>query len=205
MLEEAVQAYERAVTPQCAAYLHERGISEGAAATFRLGVVADPVPGHERFEGWLAIPYLDRDGLPLSVRFRCIHEHDHRAYSHGKYMSMVDEPSRVFNVRAIHEADDTIHVTEGEMDAIVLNQIGLPAVAIPGAVGFQPHHRRMLAGFSRVWVWGDPDEAGGEFTARVTRALRGGRGVRLRNGDVNETYLREGAEGLLALVNEGSV
>ena len=63
----------------------------------------------------------------------------------------------------------------------------------------------MLAGFSRVWVWGDPDDAGAEFTARVCRALRSAKGVRLRHGDVTDTYLAGGTDALLALIGkEGS-
>lgn len=126
--------------------------------------------------------------------------HEHRDYGHGKYMSMVDEPSRVFNIKAIHDADDEIHVCEGEFDAIVLTKVGLPAVAIPGTQAWKNHHRRMLAGFSRVWVWGDPDDAGAEFTQRLTRAMRQAKGVRLREGDVTDTYLAGGADALLTLI-----
>jgi DNA primase len=199
-LEEAVTSYEAAVTPAAAAYLKARGLTKAEAVTFRLGVVADPFPGHERFRGRLVIPYLDRDGKPLTVRFRCMSDHDHREFGHGKYMSMTDDPSRVFNVRAIHQAGDEIHVTEGEFDAIILSKIGLPAVAIPGAKAWKGHHRRMLAGFSRVYVWGDPDDAGAEFVQKVTRSLRSAKGVRLRGGDVTDTYLAGGADALLALI-----
>lgn len=201
-LEEAVSSYEAALGDDLrgAGYVLDRGLTVETAVTFRLGVVADPMPGHERFRGWLAIPYLDRDSKPLTVRFRCLEEHNHRDYYHGKYMSIAEDPSRVFNVRAIHEADDEIHVTEGELDALVLNQLGLHACAIPGASGFQGHHRRMLAGFNRTWVWGDPDDAGADFVNRVTRMLRSAKGVRLRGGDVTETYLAGGPRAIYALV-----
>ena len=96
----------------------------------------------------------------------------------------------MFNVRALHQARDEIHVCEGEFDAMILTSLGLHAVAVPGANAWQPHYRRMLAGFSRVWVWGDPDDAGAEFTNRICRALRSAKGVRLRHGDVTDTYLR---------------
>lgn len=202
-LEEATASYQEAVTADVAHYLRARGIDQKAAATFRLGVVADPLPGHERFRGYLAIPYLDRNGQPLSIRFRCLNDrHVHREHGHGKYMSITGEPARVYNVGAIHQAGDEIHVAEGEFDAEVLTLAGLPAVAIPGASGWQPHHRRMLAGFSRVWVWGDADDAGAEFTARVCRALRTAKGVRLRHGDVTDNYLSGGADALLALIGK---
>lgn len=201
-LEAATASYQAAVTAEAARYLLTRGIGRDVAARFRLGVVADPLPGHERFRGFLAIPYLDRWGGPLGMRFRCPQTHDHCEAGHGKYMSAAGEAARVFNVGAIHRADDEIHVAEGEIDAITLSMAGLPAIAIPGAGCWQPHHRRMLAGFSTVFVWGDPDEAGAEFSATVCRALRTATGVRLRHGDVNETYLAGGPQALHTLIRQ---
>jgi len=202
-LEIAVARYEEAFTPAAARYLEARGIRSEVADTFRLGVVDDPAPGHSRFEGWLAVPYLRYDSKPLSIRFRCIEDHDHRDHGHGKYMSLPDEPARVFNTGAIHRASDTLHVAEGEFDAMILETVGLPAIAIPGASGWAAHHRRMLAGFRRVYVWGDPDDAGADFINRVCRSMRQARGVQLRVGDVTETYLEYGPAGLLALIEEG--
>ncbi|WJN62662.1 DNA primase [Streptomyces phage phiScoe10] len=201
-LEEATTSYEAAVTAEAARYLLGRGLDRTAAVTNRVGVVADPFPGHERFRGFLAIPYLDRNGKTLSMRFRCIQNHEHRDFGHGKYMGMKDEPPRMFNVGAIHRAGSEIAVTEGEFDAMVLNMIGIPAVAVPGAQGWRPHYRRMLAGFNRVWVFGDPDDAGAELTAKITRSLRSAKGVRLRDGDVTDTYLKGGADALHALMSK---
>lgn len=201
-LEEATSAYQAAVTEADARWLLGRGLSPEVADTFRLGVVHNAIPGHSRFEGFLAIPYLDKDRRPLSLRFRCLAAHDHREHGHGKYMSIAGEPPRVFNIKAIHEAEDEIHVCEGEFDAITLTAIGLPAIAIPGAQGWRNHHRRMLAGFSRVWVWGDPDDAGMEFNNKVTRALRQAKAVRLRDNDVNSTYQDGGAEALYDLLRK---
>lgn len=197
---EAATSYHEALTVPAVQYLARRGIDREAAVTFRLGVVADPFPGHERFRGFLAIPYIGHDGRILSIRFRCMEEHDHREHFHGKYMSLPDEPARMFNVRAVHQAGEEIHVAEGELDAVILNRVGLPAVAIPGASGWLPHYRPVLAGFNRVFVWGDPDDAGADFTNRVCRALSSAKGVRLRNGDVTDNYLRGGAEALHSLI-----
>lgn len=199
MLEEAVARYEQDVSVPVARHVLDRGITEETATMFRLGAVVNPEPGHDRYRGMMAIPYLDRHGSPLTIRFRCIEDHSHRDFYHGKYNSIPEDPSRVFNVGAIFQAEDEIHVTEGEIDAIILNQLGLPAVAIPGAQGFQAHHRRMLAGFSRVWVYGDPDEAGADFTNRVVRMMKQAKGVRMRDGDVNETYLAGGASAIYEL------
>jgi DNA primase len=185
-LEEAVTSYQWAVTPEAAAYIEGRGIRPETARTFRVGVVADPIPAHEPMRGGIAIPYLLR-GKPLTVRSRNISGHG------PKYMQPSGEALRVFNVDAIHDAHDEIHVAEGEFDAMILNQCGLPAIAFPGANTFRGHHGRMLAGFNKVFVWGDPDAAGAEFTTKILNRLpRSGRSVNLRHGDVTDTYLDGG-------------
>ncbi|MEU3045831.1 toprim domain-containing protein [Streptomyces sp. NPDC006984] len=198
-MEEATSTYQAALTPHAERLLRERGITKAEAATYRLGVVVDPYPGHERQAGRLAIPYLGHDGRVLTIRFRCLEEHDHRAFQHGKYNTLKDDPPRLYGVDAIHRASDEIHVTEGELDALTLRRIGLHAIGVPGASLWQPRHRRMLAGFSRVWVWGDPDEAGAELVTRISRSLRTAQGVRLRDGDVTETYVAGGADALINL------
>jgi len=205
MLNEATKLYEGAPTADAARWLLARGLTTETIATFRLGVVGnDPFPGHGNHRGRIVIPYLDKDGLPLKLRFRCIEQHDHRELFHGKYNSVTGDPSRVFNVRAIHQAEDEIHVCEGELDAMILNQIGLPAIAIPGAHTWAPYMRRMLAGFNRVWLWTDPDDAGSELMNTMMRAMRQAKPARLKGGDVNDTYLAGGADALLALVREGA-
>lgn len=198
-LEEAVCKYEDGMTVQAARYLLERGLTQETVRTHRLGVVADPIPGHEAFRGMLAIPYLLK-GQPVRIRFRCLQDHEH--VGHGKYMQPAGEKLMVYNVNAIHDAKHVLHVTEGEFDAMILQQEGMPAVAFPGASTFRGHHGRMLAGFNRLWVWGDPDAAGAEFVTKVTNRLpRSARGVKLKHGDVTETYLAGGREALVSLID----
>jgi hypothetical protein len=188
-----------------ARYLARRGITEQAAVTARLGVVDDPAPGHGRFEGWLAIPYLRADGEPLTIRFRCLEDHEHSDYSHGKYMSVFEDDDRVYGVESLHGNHPEIHLTEGEFDRNVLRfQMGWPAVGMPGAGKWKGKHRRMLAGFSNIWVWGDPDEAGAKFVHKVTRSLRQARAVQLRVGDVTETWQQGGTAALRALMEEAA-
>lgn len=197
-LEAAVQSYEAAMTVEAARYLLGRGLTKETVLGARLGVVATDEFGH--WVGRLAIPYLDREGKPLTIRFRCMRNHNCKEAGCPKYLPITGDPSRMFNIRAIHEATDEIHVTEGEFDAILLGQLGLHAVAMPGASSFQGHHRRMLAGFNRTYVWGDPDAAGAEFINKVCRQLRSAQGVRMRGGDVTETYLAGGPSAIYDLI-----
>ena len=199
ILTEAVSRYSEA-SWLADDFLARRGIAESAASTFRLGVVTDPEPEHARFEGWLSIPYLgySEDGVEecWGVRFRCIE--DHKCSGHGKYQGLAETPTRMFNVRAIDDADFVIHVTEGELDCVILNQLGLNAVAIPGANNWKYHYYNLLNGFNKVFIWGDPDAAGAEFSAKLTRIIPNSAAVRLEVGDVNDTYLDGGRAAVMA-------
>ena len=200
-LEAAVSSYEAALTVDAARYLVGRGLGQQEVATSRLGVVADPFPGHQHYRGMLAIPYLDREGKPLALRFRCLEQHEHRSYFHGKYNSMKDEPTRMYGIPALFGANEEIHVCEGELDSLILNKVGLPAVAIAGANNFQWRHQKMLAGFSRIYIWGDPDDAGLEFNAKLTKRMKRAKSVRLTQGDVTDTYTAGGIEAIYALID----
>lgn len=204
MLGEAVDRYEDAFSVEAARFLLSKGIDEDLASELRLGVVDNPFPGHGKYRGWLAIPYLRHDGLPVSIRFRCIVtgcKHDDGW--HGKYETVEGDAPRLYGIQDLHAAGDEIHVTEGEFDKAILQSIGLHAVGVPGASSWLSRHRRMLAGFSKVWVWGDPDDAGAKFITKVCRSLRQARGVQLVTGDVTDTYLAGGASALLELIEEG--
>ena len=203
-LEEATARYE-AERWAIADVLAKRQISEGVASTFRLGFVAEPAPGHERYQGRLAIPYLgiDKDGVERvrSMRFRCLKDHGCNASGCAKYLGEAGERIQMFNVRAIKKAGDSIHVAEGELDAVVLAQCGLSAVGMPGASSWARRHGRMLAGFSKVYVWGDPDGPGQEFSGRVRAAIGArARVVHLREGDVNETFVKGGKAAIEQLI-----
>lgn len=200
-LEGAVSRYEGAITARAVEYLTARGIERETALSSRLGVVDEPEPEHQRYRGMLSIPYLDRNGSPLAVRFRCLEDHDHRAFYHGKYNSTAGDPARMYGIRSIFTAEKVIHLTEGEFDAMILNQSGFPAVGAPGARSWKPRHTRMLAGFSRVYIWADPDEAGAEFAQTVMQRVRAATTVRLTEGDVTDTYLLGGTEALQAALN----
>lgn len=158
--------------------------------------------------GNVVIPYLTLEGMPTLLRFRCVEEHDHRELHHGKYMSVAGDSPRIFNLpaimRASHSVEGVLHVTEGEFDAMILTQLGVNAVAVPGANSFRRHQRRMLSGFNRVFVWGDPDEAGAEFALKLGKQVGNAVTVPLRpaDGDITELFLAQGREGIESRLRE---
>jgi hypothetical protein len=198
LLQEATGRYQASMTARAEDWLAARGLGEGTVFTARIGVVDDPLPGHEPYRGWLAIPYI-ADGHPVSLRFRCLRDHDHSG--HGKYMSLPDEAVRIYQATPAREISTVVHIAEGELDALVLAQAGLPAVGVPGAHSWRPRHTRLLSGCPEIRSWGDPDKAGIEFNTHICKQLRQAKPVRLDPaiGDVTETFLRGGTEALYEL------
>lgn len=199
-LERATARYE--ISRELALlYLRARGINPDTAERFRLGVVSDPLMGHEQFAGRLSIPSIGPRGV-YSLRFRCIEEHDCKERNCPKYLGFGDAQTRLFNIQDIHDAVDEICVTEGELDCVVLSQCGFYAVGVPGSDNWKKHHPRMLTGFERVFVLGDGDKAGAGFAKRVVASLSNAVNVQLPQGmDVNDYYLAKGEDGIRELIH----
>jgi DNA primase len=202
-LEMATAAYQKHLDV-AEEYLAGRGISRAIAESHRLGVAVAPLPGHERMVGRLAIPYLGRGSVVSGLRFRSLDNGD------PKYLGLPGVELRLFNVRGLHEAGDTIHITEGELDAISLTACDLHAVGVPGVnawpepdkkTGQLSHHHRLFAGFSKVFIWGDGDDPGREFAQRVAREIDTAIVVPMPEGmDVNSLLVRDGPDVIRAMV-----
>lgn len=183
-------------------YLEKRGISQDSAERFRLGAAETPIDGHEQFAGRLAIPSLGPRG-PYSLRFRCIEGHDCKELGCPKYLGAFGDQTRLFNVRSIQDAIDEICITEGELDTVILTQMGLPSVGVCGASNWKKHHSRMLSGFAVAYVFGDGDKAGREFSKRVCSALLNAVNIPMPEGmDVNDYFLAHGEEGIRELMKK---
>lgn len=155
---------------------------------FRLGYVADPLPGHERYKGMMAIPYLrrgeNREWTVVSMRFRCLEDHDHQG--HGKYMTPPGDRARLFNTVALLGPEEVMMITEGEIDAVTSTCYGFPAVAVPGASNWKRHFREPFLGYETVFILADGDTAGLKFADVVKEDLPNARIIPAPDGeDVN--------------------
>lgn len=197
-LAEATKRYNEALDAEALGYLEKRGIDPELAGEFLLGVVRDPIPGHERFAGRLSIPFLGVSGQVWGLRFRDIQMEDG-----PKYLGLPGIPTRLYNVRSLHLRDLSVMcVTEGEIDAISLAASGFPgSIGVCGADNWKRHHPRLFAGFHRVYVFGDGDEAGRKFSRRVASTLPQAVEVPLPDGqDVNSILVAGGPEAVKELV-----
>ncbi|NDB57083.1 topoisomerase [bacterium] len=168
-----------------------RGLSVEEARKFHLGVVDNPLPGHEGYKGKLVIPYITPSGV-VDLRFRSIHGEE------PKYIGLPGAKTTMFNAQAVLTADGYICVTEGEIDCITtVSKTGHPAVGIPGANNWKPYYSKILDDFDTVIVLADGDSPGLEFGKKISRELGNVNIVQMPEGqDVNSIVLQEGASWL---------
>jgi len=186
-------------------YLAERGLAPEVVAAHRIGLVSTPMDGHEWLRGRLAIPYLGPKGNVYNLRFRCLAHKDCKAEGcDAKYISLPGYPSRIYNVRAIKGGHTTLHVTEGELDAITLSACGLAAVGLPGVDSLPNHFPRLVAGFSAVYLWADGDEAGRSLVREFTRKVPWAEAIYMKQGEVvNSVFVKGGRTAIEECLSRG--
>jgi hypothetical protein len=184
-------------------YLETRGIDRASALTRGLGVVTDPVVGHQAFMGRMSIPYITQAGT-VNMTFRCIKDHDCKTVpGHKKYLKPKGLETTLYGVADMFKDTLDICLAEGELDAIVLSElVGLPSIGNPGSENWKPWWTDLLRDFRRVFVYCDGDESGRDMGERVQKELDSMAVVliHLPDGeDVNSLYLKKGAQHLREL------
>jgi len=162
---------------------------------FRLGYVEDPLPGHEQYQGMLAIPYLRRSEArdefgrrqwsTVSIRFRCLVPGCQHEF-HGKYNSVEGDRPTLFNTVALLKPTDKMLICEGELDALTAQVHGFDAVGVPGVQLWKKSFTELLLGYETVFIAADGDDPGRDFAKKVRAFLPNGRIVRCPPGqDIN--------------------
>ena len=157
-------------------YLAEHGLydpknpSAAIARKYMLGIVLNPLPGDERFRGWMAIPYLTRRGGTKAIRFRNLTGNDDAKIGQHKGQNI-----RLYNSAALFGPHQDIGITEGEIDAIAATEFfGMPSIGVPGATQWVAHNRMwspLFKDFERVHVLADGDKAGKDLADAIIETL----------------------------------
>lgn len=146
-------------------YLAEHAIQQDAAVKYMLGFVGEPLPGDERFQGMLSIPYLTPGGC-MSLKFRNL------AGGRPKYTQHPGQKPRLYNAPAYFQAGMAIGIAEGEVDAIVATEaLGIPTLGCPGATNWQPYWGPLFKDYTRVFIFADGDEPGKDFALGVAERI----------------------------------
>jgi DNA primase len=200
-LAQASEQYSKALRDSAAVpYLKTRGLSGDSAMYFRLGYVADPLPGHEKYLGHLAIPYVTRAGI-VALRFRRIGDGDG-----PKYQSEPGEESRLYHTEGFFRHERFICLCEGEIDTMTAVQAGLPAVGVPGASSWGKYFYRAFDGYDAVYVLTDMDDkgAGLGFAEKVAGQIKSARIIPMQHDgvghDVNSLVKKHGVDTLLSKI-----
>lgn len=200
--EQASLLYQSQMTKECLTYLSGRGLSEETIQSFRLGFVETPLAGHETYSGRLCIPYIKKNAT-VALKFRCIESHDCGDISgHTKYLC--EGSLWLYNTNDLDVSEDYVSLAEGEIDAMILHQAGIPAVGIPGVQSWKgnPHWSGLLKPYEQIYMFADNDKSkkenyGHQLAGRVKADLPRARIVTLPDDeDVNSTYTHYGAREL---------
>jgi len=193
-LESKTARYHRNIS-QASEYLTERGISADSAVSARLGVVDESIPGDPNAAGErLSIPYLTKSGV-VDIRYRCIRGHDCGEISCPKYLGGVGVTPRIYGAGFLVSAGSRICIAEGELDSLILTQLGYSAVGVPGANTWKRHWRRLFEDFTRVYIFCDGDDAGHGFRTHLMAEIPTAEAVMMPpKQDVNSMFLKEGRD-----------
>lgn len=198
-LLEATSTYQEKID-LAYGYLEQRGLSVETARMYRLGVVSQThaALGDEDYVGRLAIPYITASGDVVAIRYRSLDGRE------PKYLSAAGTQSHLYSVTSLLADSNYCVITEGEIDAMTLNQLGVPAVGVPGAKAWKPHFALLFEDFDRVVIACDGDQAGREFGRLVADQVHGASQVHLPDGqDVNSVFVEQGEQELKTLLRIG--
>jgi DNA primase len=236
-LEQATQQYEADLrsgeAEDARSYLKTaRGLSGGNAQFFRLGLVVNPLPGHESYRGALAVPYQTRSGI-VSMRFRrlparnprygvdplsetvttvhlpdldeALEEPEWLPLDGPKYLSTPGDHPWPFNPADLSRSESFVCICEGEIDCMTAHQDGLPAVGIAGVNAWRSDFAKLFIGYKAVYILADHDDKGqgNAFAQKVASQIGNSRVVLLPEGhDVNSFYVANGSSSIRNLIEE---
>lgn len=215
-LEKATQEYHSQLTEDQEAlnYLVDgRRITREAIDHFRLGVVRDPLDGHENFKNRISFPYYTATGI-TTIRFRRLgdRENDRRS----KFLFITGDVPRLYNAPVLLQ-EQHVALCEGETDTITCWMAGIAAVGIPGANAWSPAFRRVFRN-REIKVLADNDEVhpkdpktgeplkdwrpkGELFAQEIYRSLEGCEIIKMPRGhDVSSFAAEYGLDALRAKV-----
>lgn len=162
----------------------DRGITLSTQEKYELGFTID------RYGEAITIPYFNPPPYN-SIRFVRLRWLDPNAPH--KYHTPRGKGSHIYNVRDVDQPN--VYITEGEFDCLILKQMGLASIAIPGTHTFRPEWAYLFVNTESVTVVADGDEPGEAAAMRIASIIGPYTDVsvaKMPSGDdVNSLYLKD--------------
>lgn len=158
----------------------DKGITRESVERFKLGLC------HENGIGWLTTPHFKKGDL-INIKFRSLPP------AEKTFKRIAGCRSILFNVDALQEYKEKIHITEGESDAIALVQAGVENVVggTTGAGSFDPEWIDQLKSQKKIFICYDSDQTGQKGARSLAKRLGYNRcfNIELPEGqDVNDFF-----------------
>lgn len=122
--------------------------------------------GREFFIGYITIPYFTGGHVSL-IRGRAFSGGDGAA----KYKTPLGQSPLLYNSDITFTTEGEITATESEFDCMVMNQLGIPAVGVPGTTAWDEKWADYFKEFRRIYVMFDPDGPGKIGAEKVADSL----------------------------------
>lgn len=147
-------------------WLHDRGINDAAIKAYSVVASKDDKVSGMKDDQYVIFPFM-RDGKLINFKARNIDNKKDQRISGGA------EPL-LFGWQAIPENARSVCICEGEPDALVLWQYGIPALSVQSGVSnlsWLDTDYANLERFSEIFLCLDGDEAGKEGSAKLVERL----------------------------------
>ena len=185
--------HERAIHPECANAMGVRSVETRQELAAMMDLLTSDQRlelGLERMDGdrtrqvvwdvpFLVMPYLEpcapHDGAHgpegiETLRFALFGEYRAR-YPKLKYLSLYERrpaiPYAAWQIEGAREAGRRLYIVEGELNALSLQQHGIPTIATAGAHGWQESWLDLIGDLDGVTLVCDGDRAGYEWASRI--------------------------------------
>ena len=180
-------------------YLQSRGINEETYQFFKLGNV----------DNNLAIPYSDSNGRITGIKIRKL------SNKGSKYYARTGSDFNLYNKQNINTSYDTLIITEGEFDAMIIHQCGYKnVVSVPsGAESLDKLFKRnkdFIGTYNSLIVLGDNDKSGSNMDEIFVKEF--GYKIKLPDKklykdciDLNEAFLKYGKGQIDKIIRSASL
>lgn len=160
--------YNQQIPERIEQYLISRGINEEVIEKYKLGW------GNFYGHNFITIPIFDNKGEPLFFKLRLDPED---SSDFERYMSYpTGHKGQLYGWNSIDTNENYILICEGELDRLVLESNGIPAITLTTGVKsfikqIEEKYLNFLRGFRKIYLILDKDETGEEGTKDLSKLL----------------------------------